>query len=179
MLKSLQLPQWPFCNRNNSPAKCPPPYLLEHLGVSFTDTAFRKKIKFFSLTWSKSCCFCLSAHLLLYRPAPLLWLPFVPSPSQSVSCFRWTQHMLPGSICQAFCTLLPFSALTISEGPWNNHYISALVTSRTHTYKAVDVRHYLENFYSCREGEWTIQIKGLLYSHIRRTSCLVDFNHAG
>lgn len=112
-LKSLQLPQWLFCNRNNLPAKFPPPYLLEHLGIYFSDTAFCKKIKFFSLTWSKSCCFCLSAHLLLYWPSSLLWLPFVPDPSQPVSCFRWTWHMLPGSICQAFCTFLPFSALSI------------------------------------------------------------------
>lgn len=70
-VNSPQLPWWPFCNRNNSPDKFPPPYLLEHMCISFTDTAFWKKknkLKFFSLTWSRSCCFCL---LIFFFTDPL------------------------------------------------------------------------------------------------------------
>lgn len=153
----------------------------EHFGVSFTDTTFCKQTnKQILHSYLKQIfLLCLPSFLLLYRPSLLLWLPFIPALSQSVWCSRWTGRTLPNLICHAFCTILPCSSLIIWADPWNNLFTSSLVTQKeasdTHAYKAVDVRLYMENFYSCREREQTTQIKELLYSHIRRTSCLVDF----
>jgi len=187
MLKSLQLPQWPFChNRNNFPAKFSAfwigstlvyPSLTLPSANKQTNKQTNKQILHSYL--KQIFLLCLPSFLLLYRPSLLLWLPFIPALSQSVWYSRWTGRTLPDLICHAFCTILPCSSLIIWADPWNNLFTSSLVTQKeasdTHAYKAVDVRLYMENFYSCREREQTTQIKELLYSHIRRTSCLVDF----